>query len=159
MTEKNSVKIYFAMAIVALVLVLGIFFAYRIYFPYTTSDSSNVLPQQWVPINVNSENLPIVLESNSIIQDLPEESLISLTIGESTYKIERDSVVPGKLTNPDVEIRLPEKYFELIGQSGFCGALKIAKENGEIEISFSGSTTSLAWKYRALGKYRSCLGE
>ncbi len=156
MTKTHgSRKIYFAIAFLAIILVVALIFAYKIYFPSAYSSTST---RQWVPIEVNSENLPNVLESTSIIHDLPDESLISLIIGESKYILDKYSVVVGELANPDVKLTLPDEYFDIIGQVGICSALVRAQQRGDLGISFSGSTASLAWKYRALGKYRSCLG-
>jgi len=149
---KKSHKVRYAIIIVLIVIVVAGYFAYRMYFPKSSTGGSS-----WVPVEVNSQTLPNVLESTSVVHDLPEEGVISLKIGSSSYKVEKDSVVPGEVANPDVQITLPDKYFDIIGKSGLCNALKQATNSNELEVSFDGSSTSLAWKYRALAKYKSCI--
>lgn len=112
----------------------------------------------WTPIEVNQGNVASVMTQSSFVQDIPEEGLIALYVGDKGYTITKGKMEAGVPSSPDVTVRMPESYLEVLGQSGWCVAMQQAYHNQDVGIEMHGSTASLAWKYRALEKYRLCLG-
>lgn len=112
----------------------------------------------WTPIDLTTENLPSYLSQFSPIQELPEEGVILLAVGDTKYTITRGGVSPGAPAQPDIALTLPESYLKVIGERGWCAGLSQARANGDLGVALQGSETSLAFKYRVLAKYRSCFG-
>lgn len=128
------------------------------YFYFSKSSSESSSGSSWSAITVTSESLPAQLEEYSAVQRLPEEGVIALTVGTMGYTIRKGSVSTGLPENPDVSLTLPEKYFDIMGQYGWCTALSIARAKDELGIELHGSSAQLAWKYKSLATYRQCLG-
>lgn len=137
--------------VVASLVVISLTFAF---FPF--SGKSNVQP--WEPIVVSADSLPGQLEHYSAIQALPEDAQIMLIVGNNEYRIDKGKVSKGAVENPDIVISIPESYFAIMGQYGWCSALASANNNGDLGLELRGSSASLAWKYRGLIDYKNCLG-
>lgn len=112
----------------------------------------------WTPIEVNQGNVANVMTQSSFVQDIPKEGVIALYVGEKGYTLTRGKMEAGIPGSPDVTVTMPESYLDVLGQSGWCVAMQQAYHNQDVGIEMHGSTASLAWKYRALEKYRLCLG-
>lgn len=112
----------------------------------------------WKPMVITQENVAQVISSTNLVQDLPNEASIQLNIGDKNYILRKGSMSEGKIENPDVEISIPESYLEVMGKYGPCVAMANARKNQELSISTGTSASNLAWKYRSLAKYKSCLG-
>lgn len=138
-------------AIVAVLILLGIG-VYSTFF-YTGSASYAA----WQPIEVTLENLPNVMEQTPYVQELPRGALIELYIGSTPYTIVKGSLEEGSPANPDVTIKIPEKYLSVMGQYGVCAMVYAANKAGELTVEAHQSGTSLGWKYKTLVKYKDCL--
>lgn len=113
---------------------------------------------KWQPITITQTNVASVLSRTSLVHDIPQEGVIAAYVGEKGYTIRKGVMEQGVPSNPDVTVRLPESYLEIMGQYGPCAAFATARNNGELAIEMHQSTSSLAWKYRGLARYKSCLG-
>lgn len=142
--------------ILALVLAIVLVLSAVVWFTMFRTESGAT--SVWQPIALTSQNLPGYLEQFRPVQELPDESSIALTVGENSYAIQRGSVHEGEAVNPDLEISLPSDYLDIMGEHGWCTALHTAQSRGDLHVVFHGSESELAWKYRALFKYRNCLG-
>jgi cell division septal protein FtsQ len=68
MSEKKHHWVMYSIFVVLVIIIVGGYFAYRMYFPKEQIVSSG---QQWTPIEVTAENLPSVIESTPVVKDLP----------------------------------------------------------------------------------------
>lgn len=112
----------------------------------------------WQPITVTQENVASVMSQSSLVHDVPEEGVVAFYVGEKGYSITKGKMESGAPANPDITIRMPESYLEVLGQHGWCTALAMAQQNQDLGLELHDSTASVAWKYKALEKYRTCLG-
>ena len=112
----------------------------------------------WTPREITQSNVAQVLSQTNLIQDIPEEGVIAAYVGDEGYTLRRGSMSGGIPSNPDVTIRVPESYLETMGQYGPCAAFAKARGDGMLDVEMHQSSSELGWKYRALVKYRSCLG-
>ncbi len=112
----------------------------------------------WTPREITQENLPSELGRLAVVQEMPESGVIGLRVGEEDYAISGKSVSSGLAENADISVSLPESYLDIVGEQGWCAGLQQAKANGDLQVDLRQSTSSLAVKYRALLKYRECLG-
>ena len=147
MNNKKRVVIVI-LAVVIAALLIGYFVFFK------TSTSSSV----WQPINLTPESLPLYLENFKPVQDIPNDGSINLVVGEEKYVITKGNVAKGHSDDADIMISVPQNYFEIMGQRGWCSGLHAAKENGDLDVKISRPPTAIAWKYKNLGKYRSCFG-
>lgn len=111
----------------------------------------------WTPIALTQNNVAEVISGTNIARDLPSNAAIQLYIGDVAYTIANRRMNKGILAEPEITIRIPESYLALIGQQGLCAGLAQARANSELGVRLESSPTLLAWKYRALAKYKSCL--
>ena len=112
----------------------------------------------WTPREITQENVAQVLSQTNLIQDIPEEGVIAAYVGDEGYTLRRGSMSGGIPSNPDVTIRIPESYLETMGRYGPCAAFAKARGDGMLSIEMHTESSSFAWKYRGLAKYKSCLG-
>ncbi|MEK6825142.1 MAG: hypothetical protein AABY02_04790 [Nanoarchaeota archaeon] len=112
----------------------------------------------WTPITVTQDNVAVIMSQSSLVRDVPEDGVVAFYVGDRGYTITKEKMESGLPVNPDITITLPESYLATLGQYGWCAALQEARRNGNLGIELQGSKTSLVWKYRALEKYRLCLG-
>lgn len=108
------------------------------------------------PVLVTTENLPQYLSFNRVVQDLPEEALISLQVGSSQYTVKKGSVTEGYTSGADMLVSLPSSYLGEI--SDFCSVLSSALAKGDLQMTLYISKPAAAWKYKGIYKYRDCLG-
>lgn len=113
--------------------------------------------RSWEPMIITQANVASVLSSTNIIQDMPDDARIALYIGDQAYRLSDEGMSAGVISEPDVTILIPESYLTLMGQHGPCAAISTARVNGDLHIELHEESASLAWKYRSLGKYRSCI--
>jgi len=118
------------------------------------NNSANTGEQKAVVLT--QENLPAYLESNQIINDLPEDGAINIYFGDDVYSIVGNSVDTGTIEDADITIKLPGNYFGKEFRS-ICGMIKGAVSKGDLYFETSLSKTKLLWKYRGLVKYRDCM--
>lgn len=112
----------------------------------------------WEQMNLTPETIVPVLTGTAYVHDMPSDGNVALFIGNNAYTLTKGSVLPGEPAQPDVTIRIPAAYLEVIGDYGPCAALAIANQHGDLAVELHGSSTSLGWKYKKLIKYKSCLG-
>lgn len=141
--------------IVVLVLLGGLAF-------YTSLTGFSFFEQKkdtpWQPISITQDNVATVFSQMNVVRDLPAEGSVAVYIGNVGYALAREGMTRGAPTNPDMTLRIPESYLALMGQRGPCAALSQARASGDLGVELHEDTSSLAWKYRALVKYKSCLG-
>ena len=113
---------------------------------------------RWVPITVTQSNVASVMSQSSLVNDIPDDGIVTFYIGDTGYTITKGKMSSGVAANSDIIIRMPESYLKVLGQSGWCVALQEASRNGDLGIELQGSTANIAWKYRGLKQYRLCLG-
>src|SRR3989338_1914407 len=112
----------------------------------------------WTPITVTQDNVAAIMSQSSLVRDVPEDGVVAFYAGNTGYTITKGKMESGLPVSPDITITLPESYLAALGQYGWCAALQEARRNDDLGIELQGSTASFAWKYRALEKYRLCLG-
>lgn len=138
------------LVITAVIVLLGVFLFFN-------KDNQEVIYGEVEPTYVTAENFPAYLSSYKIIHELPNDAKINLIVGEHTFNIEDGKISQGEITNADITLSLPEKYFNMEWE-GFCQTIKKALDNGDIKIEASLSNTKLLWKYKSMYKYRECIG-
>lgn len=112
----------------------------------------------WTAQTITQANVATVISRTNVVQDIPSDGVIELYIGEEAYTLRQGSMSSGAAEHADITVRIPESYLEIMGQYGPCAALAQARANQELSIELKDSSTTLAWKYKELAKYRSCLG-
>lgn len=141
-----------------ILILFSVFLAIALlYIGYLSLDSSEN-EGSWQARTVNQSTVAEVLQETAYVQEIPESGIIQLYLGDLTYIVRKGSVQPGTALNPDIVIRLPESYLEIMSASGPCAAFATARQRGELGIETEASASSLSWKYRNLLKYRSCFG-
>ncbi len=143
----------FLWALILFSVVLAIALLYIGYLSLDSSDGG-----AWQARTVNQSTVAEVLQETAYVQEIPESGIIQLYLGDLTYIVRKGSVQPGMALNPDIVIRLPESYLEIMSAYGPCSAFATARQRGELGIETGASASSLSWKYRNLLKYRACFG-
>ena len=77
---------------------------------------------------------------------------------EKSYILKKGSVKEGDLSNPDLIISINSNYLSSLTNKNFCEIIKKAYSNGDVSFETSLSKVSLAWKFKSMMKYKSCLG-
>ena len=131
---------------------------YWVYYNYI-----KLSPSVWIPVEINSASLPSVLEQFGLIGDLPEDGRIEINVGGNSYIVEKGNVKvqdgASDSGEVDVKVNLPEKYFEVFGEKGWCEGLREANTEGDLNVEIEeGKEKDLLWKYKSLVKYKGCLG-
>ncbi len=115
--------------------------------------------------SVNYSNIEKVMSSNYLIRAIPSEGVISLIIYnfsnkniEKMFILTKSSFLEGEIENPEITLRIPSFYLDKLNNKNFCTIIQEANSKGDLQFETSLSTTSLAWKYRALLKYKDCFG-
>ncbi|MFA5259560.1 MAG: hypothetical protein WC979_08410 [Candidatus Pacearchaeota archaeon] len=117
------------------------------------------------PIVITKENLPDFFKVQGFVQDFPSDGVVLVKlysfesgerVYEESYVIKKGSVEKGSVENADITIILSSKYVPELGD--FCGAVKKAKQNGDIGFETSMGKVALAWKYKGMTKYKDCFG-
>ncbi len=152
---KSNKKYFIATGIVIVLAVLvATIFLYS--FDFSQSTSTKSAAGSGFTEAVTMETLPAFLESTEFVNDLPRNSKINLLVGDNEYMVTKNSVESGSYPDPDVTITVPESYVEQM-DNGLCETLSTAWDNGDIGVETSLSNLQLAWKYKGMMKYRSCL--
>ena len=117
------------------------------------------------PVIVTKENLPLYIQGQQMVKDLPGNAAIGLKLynfdtserqWEESYVIKKGKVELGNTDSCDIIIVLNSKYVPELGN--FCGAVQKAKANGDFRIETFMSEAALMWKFKGMMKYKSCLG-
>jgi hypothetical protein len=145
--------VWLVTAIVVVMLAIGAVFAF-IFMPSSSNHTNSSLD---IKMNVTEANFPVYLASTSLVSDLPSDASILLKTETKTYAVQKGTVVEGTLANPDIIMTLPSSYITQFS-NGFCATVHKAYAKGDLGISLNIGSTSAAWKYRALLKYKSCIG-
>lgn len=114
--------------------------------------------QTWKPMTITQANVASVISRTNVINDLPSDARVEISIGDQPYALTSLGMVPGALDSPDVIIHIPESYLETMGKYGPCAALAQARNNGDLGFEIEGTPAGIAWKYRSMAKYKACLG-
>ncbi len=146
--ERKILWIYVAIAITVLAI------AGVLLYPMSSSVKQTTLNQK---VNVTEENFPSYLASTNIVSDLPADALILLKTEKQSYVVQKGSVTPGTIANPDIVITIPSKYIPQIS-NGFCSTMQAAYKAGDLGVQLNMNKFSAALKYSSLLKYKSCLG-
>ena len=106
---------------------------------------------------VSVDSFPVYLEAHPLFKDLPKGSNVEIDLGNSKFAVSDKSVTTkSTVSEPDITVKLPDRYASRFGEVGLCVALGEAVANGEIEVSTELSKFELFLKYRKLLKYRKC---
>jgi len=158
-----------AIVIIILLLAFGFFYVQHINSKELVLKQALVTPQantgNYEPVAITKENLPDFFKVQGFVLDLPSDGVIlvrlySFETGERVYEesyvIRKGSVEKGSVENADITVILSSKYVPELGD--FCGAVKKAKQNGDIGFETSIGKVALAWKYKSMTKYKDCFG-
>jgi len=126
--------------------------------------SANTNIQQ-IKITYDNFNL---LSKTEMIKALPDDAVLVLQFIknndiEKSYittksKIEEINKEEISKLAPDLIITIPSSYLDNLTTANFCSIIQEAKNNDDLGIELKASKTSLAWKYKSMFKYKSCLG-
>jgi len=128
---------------------------------YSVHDSIPPEPEQ-----VDFSNIAPTLSGTAIVQDFPSKVTAGLRfftfvggnrIWQNEYIITKGSVVEGQSKDAEVKVILHSKYVERFYREDFCNVLKDANKNGDLGYETHLGTIALAWKFKSLLKYKSCL--
>ena len=140
-------------SVLALALIVGAAIWVNSYF-----FQSSVGLSKHVPVELNEQNLPAYASQLSVVQDLPKDSKILVSFGNINYEVYNGQMRKvDSVNDAEISVYLPEEYIERIGEVGVCQALREANKGNEIGFESSLSDTQLAWKYKGMLKYKSCL--
>ena len=120
-------------------------------------------------INITYQNLQKELAKQGMIKAIPKGSEILLKfynftsgqrVWEKSYALTQGNV--REITNPnetaDIILSLSSKYLVGLTNKNFCGVIQKANNNGDLSFESSLSQVSLAWKFKSMYQYRTCLG-
>jgi hypothetical protein len=167
--EKRS-KILILLWVVSIVVLLIIVFQ-KMNFDQKEEDVDNSVGMGAVilPVKINYTNLGEEFSKTEMVADLPKDSKILLKfynfdLGERQWErffmIQkgevRETLNPGE--NADMVLLLHSKYLGELTNQNFCSITKQAKENGDMGIETTLSSTALAWKFKSVYEYKDCFG-
>lgn len=145
MASKKAVVLGF----IVLIVVFGLF--------VFLDDSAKTLHEA-TGLVVSAESFPVYLETHPVVDALPKDAAVAITIGGQAYGVEGHTVSTDTvIADPDISVNLPAGYEARIGQVGLCQGLREAVASNSLQIEHSVSTMTLFFKYRKLLKYRECL--
>ena len=116
-------------------------------------------------IKINKQNLAQYLEKQSLVRDLPDDSVILLKFynfhtgareWEESYVIENNNVKKSTSKNPDIIIWMASEYIPEL--NNLYKTMKKAKANNDIGYSLEISRVGFMWRYRSMFGYRDCFG-
>lgn len=111
--------------------------------------------------------IPSILTEQSIIQDLPKDTIILLKFynfdtgerqWEKSYILKKGSATEGDTNEYDLFLYMHSKYLQSFNSQGLCGTIQSANKNGDLGVESDLSNTQLAWKFKSIMEYRSCFG-
>jgi len=141
--------------IVAIMVILGL--GAYVYFAYIRIPAySGIGGGGGTVVNLTKENFVAIMSENTFVKQMPDEAIISLSLGEEYYTISNTGVVKSQTTGYDFELSVPDTYLPLM--ANLCNAVAEAKKNGELGFDTALSNSELMWKYKSMLKYRDCFG-
>jgi len=171
-------KIFYSILIIGLAIGLCIYFypelkGFTENIIFKTESKTTSLPassttkstSKSITAPITQATFPSYAQSQPIINDIPDGTEILLKLynfntGERqwdvSYIVKKGSVIEGTLDNPELTLTLSSKYLADLNQIGFCATVKKANANGDLGMEFGVSELTLAWKYRAMMKYKEC---
>lgn len=121
------------------------------------------------PVPINYTNLPQELSKQGIVGAIPSGSEILLKfynfnsgsrVWEKSYAMTKGSVK--EITNveerADIVLTLNSNYLNSLTNQNFCDVIQKANNNGDLGFGTSLSEVALAWKFKSMYQYRTCLG-
>ena len=149
------------LVIVFFILVVAAFFFVPII--YSGSQDTSDIPE----VRITYENFEDQLMRQSLVQDIPDAGVMALRFytfdsgertWENSYILRKANVQKGVLEDVDITLAMHSKYLEVLTNKNLCAVIITAKEQGDVAIETSLSSTALAWKYRSMLRYKGCLG-
>jgi len=156
-------KTMITLIVILAILLVGFYF----YGSYKNSSKSNIVSKPSATISVNYTNFAKVISENSIVKALPEDSALLLEFYnwkndtkniEKTYTLRKSKVTEERVSNPDITLSLNSKYLSQLTNKNFCNIIQQANKARDLEMNSSLSKVALAWKFRAILKYKECFG-
>ena len=154
-TKKHLLII--GLALLLLIIIYSVFFVPAPLASNSNSVGSSKSGGQTQKVIVTEDTFASYLSLNQIVQELPSGASISLKTSNKEYAVTKGSVKEGKADNPDMTLTIPSFYVPKMGD-GFCKTVNEAINNRDLTVNYHKSTASMAWKYKSLYKYKSCIG-
>jgi hypothetical protein len=117
-------------------------------------------------IPINYSNFEKEIAKNGMVKAIPENSEILLRfynfstrerVWENSYSLTTASVKKTDSSSADIVLSISSKYLSELTNKNLCQIIQKAKSNGDFGFETELSTTSLAWKFKSMFEYRSCL--
>lgn len=137
--------------------------------PITSSSSSSGTKSAPIVYGVAApldfDNFENLANENSMIKDLPEDSIIQIDfynfnsgerIWEDSYVITKEGISKGTTSDAQIKIILHSKYLTVLNEDNFCKVVKRASSNGDLGYETGLSSIELAWKFKSMMKYKDC---
>lgn len=159
----------FKTLLVFIVVITGFFVIGSILSFKSSKVISGSITKPSLTINISYENFAEQISKNSMIQALPEGSILLLRFynfnsgereWEKSYILKKGVVKEAinKDEKADIILTIHSKYLKELTNKNFCSIIKKAKTNGDFGFETILSKLSLAWKFKSMYKYRDCLG-
>lgn len=112
-------------------------------------------------------NLAQAFSGSSMIQDLPENSVVLLRFynfnsgereWEKSYIMTKGEVKEGYVDNADLIVFIHSKYLASLTNKNFCATVQAAQRNGDFGTESELSDIKLLWKFKSMLEYRNCFG-
>ncbi len=161
MRKIKRVKLLIAVGVLVIIIaVLGYFFM--------PGKSSTGAITRTPTVNITYSNLAPELSKNSMVKALPTGVEIVLKFynfnsgvrkWETAFLIEKGNIT---VTSPDataeIVLTLHSKYLKGLTNKNFCSVIVQANKNGDLGFETNLSSVALAWKFKSMLQYKSCLG-
>ena len=117
-------------------------------------------------VNITYSNIQTELPKTNVIQALPKDAVILINfynfdsgekVIEKSYILTNGGMIEGS-RDSDLIISIHSKYLSELTNQNFCQVIEEAKANGDLGIETNLSSTQLAWKFKSMYSYRTCLG-
>lgn len=139
------------------VFLFGIFvFVVLVGFLYNMSEESLGSKSTGRSISKGNVDFLSYMNNQEMIKNMPDDSKISLVMGNKSYKMNDGKIVEGVEEKPEIIVHIGEEYKGEI-MKNFCGGLQKARKEGNLWWESNVSSIKLAWKYRKMLEYKSCL--
>lgn len=146
--------------------------------PATGNGISPTIKSSTNPVTVNTvssgtkisyANLEKELSENEIIQSIPSGTILLLRFynfntGERTWekayilKKGEAKETTNASEKADIVLSLHSKYLQELTSENFCEVIQKANANKDLGFDTELSKITLAWKFKAVFKYKDCLG-
>jgi len=147
-----------------LLVIIGLFvFAYVDSLP---KEVSTTVSKPSPTILINYSNFAQVISMNAIVKKIPKDSTIILNFynfNTGEREIEKSYIITtGKITegisDGEIILFMSSKYLSELTNKNFCTVIKKANDNGDLGFESKLSDAALAWKFKSMYEYKSCLG-